>query len=213
MGGSSETPTMNREITQIEQNLIEGFIRMALIDLQDVWQTIGKTNLLLDRQETSPQLVQIVAPNEIVVVIVFEVKVGQSSGMMNYCIPAIYLEPFAMELKQENRTDISARMTPEDYHRIDEVLANARATLSVDLAQRKIPIGELVALRKGDVLPLYHQTNDPVKVKVAGLPKFQAMFGARRGKKAAQIVSLFPEEEASNIEDEGAFEAIEPASG
>jgi flagellar motor switch protein FliM len=211
MGGSSETPTMNREITQIEQNLIEGFIRMALTDLGDVWQTIGKTDLLLDRQETSPQLVQIVAPNEIVVVIVFEVKIGQSSGMMNFCIPAIYLEPFAMELKQENRTDISARMTPEDYRRIDEVLANARATLSVDLAERRIPIRELVALRRGDVVPLYHQTYEPVTVKVAGLPKFQAMFGARKGKKAAQIVTALAGKETAGPEDEGAFQAIGPA--
>ena len=32
------------------------------------------------------------------------------SRMMNFCIPAIYLEPFAVELKQENRTDIAERM-------------------------------------------------------------------------------------------------------
>lgn len=209
MGGSSETPTMNREITQIEQKLIEGFIQMALRDLQDVWQTIGKTSLVLERQETSPQLVQIVAPNEIVVVIVFEVKIGQSSGMMNFCVPAIYLEPFAMELKQENRTDISARMTVEDYRRIDRVLSLAGAKLSVVLAERRIPIRELLALKVGDLLPLGRQIQDLVTVRVAGLPKFRARFGSRKGWKAAQITSVATDAQAEDADrDDGVFEAI-----
>jgi flagellar motor switch protein FliM len=208
MGGSSETPTQNREITVLEQHLIEGFVQMALRDLREVWQTIGETNFVLNRQETSPQLVQIVAPNEIVVVIVFEVKVGQTSGMMNFCIPAIYLDPFAMELRQENRTDFTTRMTAEDYRRLDEVLANAVTSLCVDLAQRKIPIRDLLSLKVGDIVPLNKDTTAPVTVKVEGLPKFHALFGARRGKKAARILSVVTNEEQPQ-EDLGAFEPLQ----
>lgn len=208
MGGSSETPTMNREITLIEQNLIEGFIEMSLRDLQDAWQTIGETQFLLERQETSPQLVQIVAPNEIVVVIVFEVKVGQSSGMMNFCIPAIYLEPFAVELRQENRTDISSRMTPEDLRRIDGVLANAAANLSAVLAHERIPIRDLLALKEGDILPLDRHVQSPVTVKVEGLPKFQALFGGRKGKRAVKILAPIAAGREDAPPDEGVFQAV-----
>lgn len=207
MGGSSETPTMNREITLIEQNLIEGFIQMSLKDLQDVWQTIGETRFDLDRQETSPQLVQIVAPNEIVVVIVFEVKIGQSSGMMNFCIPAIYLEPFAVELRQENRTDIATRMTPAEFQRIDEVLARAVSQVSADLAQLKIPIRDLLALQEGDVLPLHRSTQAPVTVKVAGLTKFHAMFGGRSGHRAVKVLAPVVADQPLEEEGEDAFEA------
>lgn len=203
MGGSSETPTMNREITLIEQNLIEGFVTMALKDLQEVWQTIGQTEFLLDRRETSPQLIQVVAPNEIVVVIVFEVKIGQSSGMMNFCIPAIYLEPFAVELKQENRTDISTRMTEQDYKRIDEVLAGARTPLSVDLAEKRIRIKDLLELKEGDLLPLAQDVSKPVTVKVCGMPKFNAAFGAYKSRRAARIISPI----IDNYEEEEVMDA------
>lgn len=206
MGGSSETPTMNREITLLEQNLIEGFINMALRDLQEVWQTIGRTNFVLDRRETSPQLVQIVAPNEIVVVIVFEVKIGQSSGMMNFCIPAIYLEPFAVELKQENRTDISARMTSGEHQRIDDVLSRAIVGLSADLARQAMPIRDLLALQTGDILPLSHQPDSPVVVSVAGLPKYRASFGARKGRKAVRISAPVEEMEDEGPQEEEAFQ-------
>lgn len=209
MGGSSETPTMNREITQIEQNLVEGFIDMALRDLQEGWQTIGDTQFVLDRRETSPQLVQIVAPNEIVVVIVFEVKIGQSSGMMNFCIPALYLEPFTVELKQENRTDISSRVSAADYRRLDRVLEKAAVTLGVDLAQKRLRIQDLLALKEGDILPLDRTVDAPVSVKISGLAKYRGQFGTRKGKKAVQILSPITEDQAPSPSDEGVFESID----
>ncbi len=208
MGGASDTATMNREITVIEQKLVEGFIEMALRDLEEAWQTIGRTSFSLDRRETSPQLVQIVAPNEIVVVTVFEVKVGQSSGMMNFCLPAIYLEPFAVELRQENRTDIASRMTEEDYRRIDDVLSRAQVGLCANLARRKLRIRELLALKAGDVVPLDKEMGSPVTVTVAKLPKFQASFGARKGKKAIRILTASAEQDGAAAADPGAFREL-----
>lgn len=209
MGGNSETPSQNREITVLEQSLVEGFIEMALADLKEIWQTIGDTEFHLDRRETSPQLVQIVAPNEIVVVIVFEVKIGNTSGMMNFCIPAIYLEPFAVEMRQESRTDIAERMTNEDYERLDDVLKDAVVKVSGDIAQRRIPIKNLLELKEGDIIPLNSSASDPVVVRISGIPKFLAAFGARRGKKAVRIIDQISsaEEDSSH----GGTQDFEPA--
>ncbi len=206
MGGNSETPSQNREITVLEQNLIEGFIEMALTDLREIWQTIGPTEFQLDRRETSPQLVQIVAPNEIVVVIVFEVKIGNTSGMMNFCIPAIYLEPFAVEMRQESRTDIAERMTDEDYERLDDVLSGAVVTVSADIAQRRMPIKSLLELQAGDIIPLNSTSQDPVVVRIAGLPKYYASFGARRGKKAVRVIDRISGAEDIHYEEDNEFE-------
>ncbi|WP_025324078.1 flagellar motor switch protein FliM [Deferrisoma camini] len=214
MGGSSETPTLNREITPIEQALIEGFIDMALKDLHDAWRTIGETRFELDRRETSPQLVQIVAPNEIVVVIVFEVKVGQTSGMMNLCIPAIYLEPFAVELRQEHQTDITTRMTEADYRRIDEVIARAVAGLSADLCRQRMTIRQILALKEGDLFPLGADLHQSVTVSVEGIPKFRAVFGARKGRKAVRIEAPIVDEEPEPSSEGGeGFQALETGSG
>lgn len=211
MGGNSETPSQNREITVLEQNLVEGFIEMALADLREIWQTIGNTEFQLDRRETSPQLVQIVAPNEIVVVIVFEVKIGNTSGMMNFCIPAIYLEPFAVEMRQESRTDIAERMTDEDYERLDDVLSSAVVRVSADIAQRRIPIKNLLELKVGDMIPLNTTASDPVVLRVAGKPKYNAAFGARKGNKAVKILASMTTAE-EGFEEENAFEPARMAA-
>ena len=200
MGGNSETPSQNREITVLEQNLVEGFIEMALADLREIWQTIGNTEFQLDRRETSPQLVQIVAPNEIVVVIVFEVKIGNTSGMMNFCIPAIYLEPFAVEMRQESRTDIAERMTNEDFERLDDVLSTAVVQVSGDISQRRIPIRNLLELKEGDIIPLFSSASDPVVVRISGLPKYLAAYGARKGKKALRVIDTISSSDDDHVQ-------------
>lgn len=213
MGGNSETPSQNREITVLEQNLVEGFIEMALADLKEIWQTIGDTEFHLDRRETSPQLVQIVAPNEIVVVIVFEVKIGNTSGMMNFCIPAIYLEPFAVEMRQESRTDIAERMSDEDYERLDDVLATAVVQASADIAQRRIAIKQLLEMKEGDIIPLYSSSTDPVVLRISGIPKYIAAYGSRRGKKAVRIIdTVHTVDEDRMVQQQNEFEPAKVAA-
>ena len=51
--------------------------------------TIGKISDGLISK--SPHVIQIVAQNEVVVLVVFEVKFGEATGMMNICLPAYLL--------------------------------------------------------------------------------------------------------------------------
>ena len=43
--------------------------------------------LAVVRVESNPQLVQIVPPNEVVILISFELTIGEMRGMLNLCIP------------------------------------------------------------------------------------------------------------------------------
>ena len=43
--------------------------------------------------EVNPQFLQMVSPNETVVVVSLMHKIGETSGMINICIPHIVLEP------------------------------------------------------------------------------------------------------------------------
>ncbi len=197
MGGASESPTVNREITTIEQQLLAGFIEMALRDLQDAWQPLAAVRIALERQETSPHLVQVVAADEAVVVVVFEVTVGQSSGMMNLCIPSLYLGEFATPTAAESPPERARPATPQERRRVEEVVARASSRLSARLGASRLPIREIIALQVGDVVPLRRDAGEPVAVEVAGRPKFQATLGVKGTRRAVKIVApLAPSSEA-----------------
>ena len=57
--------------------------------MKEVWTPIMEVYPIIEAKESSPNVVQIVAQNEIVIMVVMEIIIGQTSGMMNICYPVI----------------------------------------------------------------------------------------------------------------------------
>ena len=66
------------------------------------WGSIGQFDFQLGEMESNPQLVQIVPPNEVVVVIGFEVRMGERTGTMKLCLPYNVIEPEIENLSAQN---------------------------------------------------------------------------------------------------------------
>jgi flagellar motor switch protein FliM len=64
LGGSGKyTTKINREITEIEQSIMEGLFRIILHDLKLAWHSVTLVEFSIESHETDPQLMQILAPN------------------------------------------------------------------------------------------------------------------------------------------------------
>jgi flagellar motor switch protein FliM len=86
-GGPGEGTKFSRELTDIEVSVIEGIIVKILGNLREAWSTVIDLRPRLGTIETNPNFAQIVPPNEMVVLVTLETKVGEVEGMMNFCIP------------------------------------------------------------------------------------------------------------------------------
>ena len=74
---------IQREITEIEQKLLDGLFRIILHDLREAWKAVTCVDFTIESMETEPQLLHLLAPNEAVVAIGIEVRIGETVGMMN----------------------------------------------------------------------------------------------------------------------------------
>src|SRR5678815_5907385 len=87
--------------------------------LTEAWGNLTPTTFKVDDFESNPQLVLIVPPNETVVVVGFELKMGNRAGTMSLCIPYNVIEPIMGMLNQQNwvssvsYTHLRAHETPE----------------------------------------------------------------------------------------------------
>ena len=97
-GSNSELFIPQRPLTSIELRLIKRIIDRALESLSEAWTDLAKVKFELVDTESNPQLVQIVAPNEVVVLIGFEIKMGARAGTMSLCIPFNVIEPVISKL-------------------------------------------------------------------------------------------------------------------
>jgi len=189
LGGPGQPLAEVREITDIEYKILDGVIKRVLSDLQEAWREVVEVKISLVGMETSPQLIQIVAPNEPVILITFEVKIADISGMMNLCIPSVALEPVSHRFTQDWYSTASKERPPEIKVWIEQILGNVKLNVCAMLGRSTLTVKELLDLEVGDILVLETRPHSPLRVNVAGVPKFEAVIGEHQGNKAVKITS------------------------
>ncbi len=190
LGGSGaphEGPS--RAITEIEVKLMTGVLNLMLRDLQDAWKQIIELDMKVTAQETSPQLIQIVAPNEVVVLIVFEIKMGASSGMVNFCIPSIVLEPIAQKFSQDWYTG-RRKYSEEEIYRIKDILKNAVFEVRGEIKGKPLTLEEIMNLEVGDLIMIERKDFLNPLVVISDKPKFIGELFVQDERKALKIKSI-----------------------
>jgi flagellar motor switch protein FliM len=77
LGGNGKgSAKINREITEIEKSILDGLFRILLQAFRAAWQAVSFIDFTVESHETEPAVVQMLAPNEAVVAIRMELRVG-----------------------------------------------------------------------------------------------------------------------------------------
>lgn len=188
-GGSDPSPPARRPLTEIELRLVSRITDLFCKEMKHAWENVLDLDLSIDRVESNPQLVQIVPPNEVVVLIGFELTLGEARGMMNLCVPFNAIERIATRLSANSWVSYGAKKpTPENIQRISNQLNGAVVDVVVELAETNIATSDLIALRVGDIIATEKDVDRPLVVSVEGRPKFHAQPGAFKGRKAIQVI-------------------------
>jgi flagellar motor switch protein FliM len=193
MGGNTKDLFVpQRPMTMIEMRLVRRIIERGMHSLTEAWSGIGDFSFELGEMESNPQLVQIVPPNEVVVVIGFEVRMGGRTGTMKLCLPYNVIEPVIEDLNARNWF-VTTRDTEENtvQSMIEKGLSEASLDVEVTLAETSITFNELRSLQVGDLLTTSKRCSEPVVVSVGGSPKFTGSIGHHRGNSAVKIDGIF----------------------
>lgn len=188
-GGNDLAPPARRPLTEIELRLVSRITDLFCVEMKHAWDSVLDLDLSIDRVESNPQLVQIVPPNEVVILISFELTLGEARGMMNLCIPFNSIERIATRLSSNNWVSYGTKKaTPENVERISNQLNGALVDVVVELAETNISTSDLIGLRVGDIIATEKDVERPLIVSVEGRPKFHAQPGAFKGRKAIQVI-------------------------
>jgi len=188
-GGREAGPLARRPLTEIELRLVSRITSLFLQELRHAWENVLDLHLEVIQVESNPQLVQIVPPNEVVVLISFELTIGELRGMMNLCIPYNSIERIGGKLSSNSWVAYGKRhATPESIVQISRAVGTSQVELLVRLAQTQLSTQELIGLRVGDIITTEKDIHNPLVVSVEGIPKFQAKPGCFKGHKAVMIL-------------------------
>jgi flagellar motor switch protein FliM len=202
LGGSGKgSATIQRDITEIEQKLLDGLFRIILHDLREAWKGVTAVDFTIESMETEPQLLHLLAPNEAVVSIGVEVRIGESVGMMNIAMPSIVIKMMRQKFDQQ----WSVRKTHANATEQVRVLRMLRAsTLSLEarLEGPTLNIGDLLRLSEGHLLMFDYPVERPVELLVNGTHKYTAHMVGTGRKRACQVEKVHPVLRQGKINDE-----------
>ena len=190
-GSSNELFIPQRPMTLIETRLINNVTTRGLAALSEAWAKIREMQFQVSASESNPQLVQIVPPNEVVVVIAFELKLGNRAGTMNLCIPYNVIEPLMEDLSSQNWFAVSKNQrSKETEAQLVRNLTRAPLEVTGVLATTTITMQDLLGLSVGDIIVTETPASKPISVCVERERKFLAHLGQFKGNRALKIVGV-----------------------
>lgn len=189
MGGRGTSMNKVDNLTEIETRIMSNLFDKAFANLRDAWESIADIDPILADFEINPQFLQMISPNDTVVVISLNTQIGETSGMMNICIPHVVLEPIMPRLSVHYWMQAQKKeSSPEEAKALEERIRFAKLPIVAELGTATITIEEFLQLEVGDVIELTQSIHQPLLVKVGDIPKFIGQPGKRNKKLAVQIL-------------------------
>lgn len=188
-GGTGSQPKIEgRDFTPIEQSIITKVVKLILSNLEDAWRPVHDVNIELLRSEINPQFATILPPNDVVVVISFEVELDSGVGAMILALPYATIEPIRSKLYatfQAERLEIDHPWVA----RFRDRLLETAVEMDVTFGTTHMTGRQLLDLKVGDTLLLEQDDDDLLTARVQGVLKFFGQAGIVKGNKAFKIVS------------------------
>ncbi|TYR77518.1 flagellar motor switch protein FliM [Rossellomorea vietnamensis] len=189
MGGKGIGMNKIENLTEIETKIMSNLFERAFDNLRDAWSNIAEIDPMLAEFEVNPQFLQMVSPNETVVVISMNTTIGETSGMINICIPHVVLEPIIPKLSVSYWMQTKAKENdPLESEKLEKRIKTAQVPVVAELGSSDITIDDFLMLDIGDVIQLNKRIDAPLTVKVGEIPKFTAQPGEQNKKLAVQIL-------------------------
>ncbi|SFV51859.1 Flagellar motor switch protein FliM [hydrothermal vent metagenome] len=194
LGGKGEPYDANREFSDIELSLFETILRVIMSTLKEAWGPVMEIYPAIESKESSPNVVQIVAQNEIVVMVVMEIIIGHSSGMMNICYPVISLEPILPKLASRDLMLNETNSKKSRNKELQVLLGGAKVTVEANLGESELSLRDILELDAGDIISLNTPADDTVILSIDGKDRFKGEIGLRRFRKSIQITEIIETE-------------------
>ena len=197
--GRFHTRIEGRDFTQTEQRIIQRILNIVFETYSKSWEPVYPVQFDFIRSEMNTQFANIATPNEVVVVITFNVELGPASGEIHFCFPYSMIEPIRDMLSSTLQGEVLGADKRWVKLMTQQVQA-AEIEIVADLAKTKMQLGEVLNMKVGDVIPLH--IAEEVEAQVDGMPVMLCKYGLFNGQYALRVEKLLRSNSTEYIKGE-----------
>lgn len=190
LGGDGRALDDVRPLTGVEEGLIENVTDRFLDRLADGWERFQRFTFNIHERESDPQFVQVIPAAEMVLVATFGVQAPGviEPGEVCVCIPFLNIEQYIGKIGSQNRFAMVRReQTESQREHLNKVVNDTMSNLIAEVGTATLTVGEVLDLKKDDVLVLDQRADDLMTATIGGLTKLYGRPG-KIGRKVGFLI-------------------------
>lgn len=191
LGGQGNLLQKDSELTEIEISVIERVFSKSLDCFEEAWSSVLKLTPELREVEVNPQFLTTSPPNETVILVKLQTKIGNVEGIINICLPHVVLEQILPKLSAKHwLANQKKAIETHEMEALEEKLQSTKMEIKAVLGKSTIELGDFLNLKSGDVIRLNESYDSPVTLQVDNKLKFYAQPGVSKGRMAVQVTEV-----------------------
>jgi flagellar motor switch protein FliM len=201
-GGAGETTILDRDFTEIEQALMTRVLERMTTLLKEPFANYIDLNPNVTNIETNSRAMQVLSPDDIVILVTFDVVINSTENTVSVVIPGLVLEGMMGRFSDKYARGVKKLDPKKETERQDSLLHNIKDTelhVHASFRDTKLELFDILTLSPGDIIPLQIPIESNIEVKIGGNVWFDGKLGLMGNNKAVKIDNVYNDEFVKNL--------------
>jgi flagellar motor switch protein FliM len=187
LGGAGMVSKESRELTEIDEEIMQSITGLIVQQVERAWRTLNVS--LTPGHCIKPAMIQQIFPvNEKLVLLVFEMTVGGTTGSFTIVLTTSFVGFLLRHLKASQSKKASG-MRHLHNPSLRERILECDFTVAVDITQMRVLVKDLIGMKPGTILKMRAPVKVPGRLTVENVEIFEAAPVRNGAMKAAQLLS------------------------
>ncbi len=194
LGGQGKSVPAGREITEIEEEILDSVARIVCRELGSAWQSLSLDASFEEHLDTSSAQ-RLMAPEEKTLSLSFEIEMAEVRGGLNLAIPVTVSNALLRKMS-DGWNHHRSRTSSEIRHRIMLRLRECQFKAELGAKDMRVPLGLLAGIAAGEVVTFHRSAEDPAPLLIEGFEIARARPVRCGSRRAALIQTVSGERSA-----------------
>jgi flagellar motor switch protein FliM len=187
LGSAPDHAPRDRRLTEIDWALSRRLFQSMLGQLSLIWQDVADVSLSLGTLEGTTENAQVAPFSEPTLSLTVEARIARNSSTLSLLVPFSAIAPVAAAFSQRDGAGpVGDHADVADA--IETALRGVEITMRAEVADTRMTVEQVLALKPGDVLRLDGQATHGITLYADQVPVHRARPGRSGVRRAAQIL-------------------------
>jgi len=187
LGGVGTPAQGDRELTEIDEELMQSVTSLIVTQVERTWQTLNLT-LTAGRTIKQTQIQQVFMANDRLVLLMFEMTVGETTAPFRIVLPTSFVG-FLLRHLNAMQSKKTSSLRPLRSTSLRERILDCDFEVAADITPMRVLVKDLVGLKPGAILKMKAPVKRPGRLTVDDIEIFEAMLVRNGTRKAAQLTA------------------------